>query len=215
MDEWGVRVHQAAAFRASASLCFAFAFRCWGRSGVGRWAFGRLGALQDVISDQQPCFSSGTSFFLNLHPPHDPPSPSRRAHSARRERWGPSFGSRILDSGALSTVNHRGERERFRFPDQRAASEPSESVQRPPSVIGRTGRYPVLDRLSSADCAAPPFPLVRLSTCGVNIFDVLDPRPLAPSRLHLAICKSSFFAYSTTTLHGCIFLTRWRRRATS
>ena len=191
----------------SALLCFALPASMVGA--FGRWAFGRLGA-EVVMSDHQPCFSSGTSFFLNLHP--RPTSPSRRAHCARRERWGPSFGSWILDSGTLSTVHHRGERERFRFPDERA-SEPSDSVQRPPSVIGHTGRYPVLDHLSSADCAAPPFPLVRLSTCRVNIVE--RPRPLAPLRLHLAICKSYFFIYLTTTLHGCILPTRWRYDATS
>ena len=207
MDEWGVRVHQAAAFPFRTELRLCFALLSLSTVGAfGRWAFERLAAGRD----QQPCFSSGTSCFLNPHP--RPTSPSRRAHCARRERWGPSFGSWILDSGALSTVNHRGERERFRFLTN-GVSESSESVQRAPSVIGRTGRYPVLDRLSSADCAAPPFPLVRLSTCRVNIFE--RPRPLSLSRLHLAICKSYFFAYLTTALHGCILPTRWRRDATS
>ena len=199
MDEWGVRVHQAAAFPFRTELRLCFALLSLSTVGAfGRWAFERLAAGRD----QQPCFSSGTSCFLNPHP--RPTSPSRRAHCARRERWGPSFGSWILDSGALSTVNHRGERERFRFLTN-GVSESSESVQRAPSVIGRTGRYPVLDRLSSADCAAPPF---RWSACPLVVSTFSNVLDLFPFRASISRSVSHISSHTSLLLYTGVFYPR-------
>ena len=83
MDEWGVRPN-----RASALLCFAFAFD--GRA-FGRWAFGRLAAeAYDVISSR----ASPPARLPFLTFIHDPPAllDERIVHDG-------SVGDRHLDPG--------------------------------------------------------------------------------------------------------------------
>ena len=92
------------------------------------------------------------------------------------------------------------------FPDQQV-SESSESIQQVLSMIGHTGRYPILDCLLSADCAAPPFLLVCLSTCHVNISNILNLFLLCASISQSASCEQ-YAQYATECIWSVCFFPR-------